>query len=43
MTELDRIFNEHYEPKLQDIIRVVSTTSGVKDYTFQIRKKIIFR
>ena len=43
MDDLDRIFTSGYVPTLQDVLRVRIATTGIIEYTFNMRKDVIFR
>lgn len=43
LDELDRIAADDYVPTLQDVLRVRVPTTGIVEYTFQMRKDVVFR
>ena len=43
LDELDRIADDGYIPTLQDVLRVRVPTTGIVEYTFQMRKDVVFR
>lgn len=40
---LDRISEAGYIPTVDDVLRVRVPTTGIVEYTFQMRKEVIFR
>ena len=40
---LDRIHNPSYIPTIDDVLRVRVPTTGIIEYTFQMRKDVVFR
>ena len=40
---LDRICEAGYIPTIDDVLRVRVPTTGIVEYTFQMRKEVIFR
>ena len=40
---LDRISEANYIPTIDDVLRVRVPTTGIIEYTFQMRKDVVFR
>ncbi len=40
---LDRISEASYIPTIDDVLRVRVPTTGIIEYTFQMRKDVVFR
>lgn len=40
---LDRISESNYIPTIADVLRVRVPTTGIIEYTFQMRKDVVFR
>lgn len=43
LNALDRLWADDYVPTLQDVLRVRVPTTGIVEYTFQMRRDVIFR